>query len=140
MSVRPDHAAWTAACLGFFAEPGLWDSLVAWARASRCLPIYADMTVAIGIDAAGRLLQYEDEPPNGRERESVVTDVRVINVALRQGAKRYAWLEPLFPERPANAPVCSCCKGSGLVEDEELRDIGVLCHCGGAGWVPSEKA
>lgn len=58
------------------------------------------------------------------------------------GARRFAQLYALLPERAPDAPPCAACRGSGdwhvFSEDrkESLRIPGMICKtCGGLGWV-----
>jgi hypothetical protein len=128
---------WLAAYETFLAEPGRWDFLVPWARASLCLPLFCGWTHAYGVTEGGDVLVFEVEPwpgikgpPTGPNGE--VTDVRCVNGALHEGAKRYPWLKEIFPPRPSDAQDCSMCQGTGKVPEP------AICYCGGAGWVPAD--
>lgn len=47
---------WEAAFEAFVARPDPWNFLLAWARDSRCLPVYCDWTHAFGVNIAGRVV------------------------------------------------------------------------------------
>jgi hypothetical protein len=134
-----DRDAWQASFERFLAEPGSWKFLVQWARTSACLPIYCDWTHAFGLTADGDVIAFEHEPwpvPTSMqialpETPCLVSDERLLNLGLHQGAKRYPWLSALLPARPSDAQVCSMCNGTGNVPVPDL-----ICYCGGAGWVP----
>lgn len=58
------------------------------------------------------------------------------------GARRFAQLHALLPQRAPDAPACAECRGSGGWHvfsgdrKESLRIPGMLCRtCGGLGWV-----
>ncbi len=110
----------------------------AWAQQLRCVPLYRDFTHAFGIDEEGNVHADEIDPwpmPVEMNRllpltPCIVKDVRLLNLALREGSKEHPWLVPLFPERPADAIDCATCKGAPLPGD-------MICACGGAGWLPN---
>jgi hypothetical protein len=135
-----DLATWTNAFDAFVAEPGPWKYLVSWVRASRCLPVYCDWTHAIGVTEHGMVIVFEHDPSpaSSGPPDGELTDVRLVNVALHQGAKRYAWLKALLPPRPIDAQQCSMCGGTGEHPMNGLGDVTrLICYCGGAGWVPA---
>jgi hypothetical protein len=129
-----DKEDWRTAMAAFLDQPGKWDWLASWARASECLPIYCDWTHAFGVTADGEVIAWEYEPwpevsgvPTGR-----VTDAHWLNVALHQGKERYPWLAVLLPACPIDAQTCSMCGGTG-----RCPVAAMICYCGGAGWVPA---
>lgn len=128
-------AGWRTAFEAFLAAPGPWDFLGTWARDSACLPVYCDWTHAFGVTEGGDVVVFEFEPwpgvagpPDGK-----LTDLRWVNIALHQGAQRYAWLKDLLPARPSDAQKCPVCNGTGQVP----VPADLICYCGGAGWVPA---
>jgi hypothetical protein len=133
MGARFDRGTWDAAFRSFLAAPRTWDWLVPWARASRCLPIYCDWTHALGIQENGDIVSHphEEWPGKASEADHVVTELRIVNLALHQGRERYAWLAAAFPPRPGDAQACSTCEGTGRLPPP------MICYCGGAGWVPA---
>ena len=63
-----------------------------------------------------------------------IVDPTLVNRAIlsgRNGAAKHPWLSALLPPRPEDARVCWVCTGTGLPVP------GVVCSCGGAGWVPA---
>ena len=128
-----DRTVWNAARTSFLASPGKWDWLVAWARASVCLPVYASWTHVLGVNENGEIVshQYEQWPGTPPEVDQVVVDLRTVNLAVHQGRERYPWLAALAPSRPSDAQSCSLCNGTGTVPAP------MICYCGGAGWVPA---
>jgi hypothetical protein len=55
--------------------------------------------------------------------------------ALVWGVERFPWLAELLPSRPADAPSCADCGGTG-----HLGNSPVLCAtCDGLGWTPPNK-
>jgi len=128
-----DRSVWNAALTSLLASPGEWDWLVEWARASVCLPVYADWTHVLGINENGEIVshQHEQWPGSPAEVDHVVVDLRTANLAVHQGRERYPWLIALAPIRPSDAQSCSMCNGTGTVPAP------MICYCGGAGWVPA---
>jgi hypothetical protein len=125
---------WRVAFEAFLANPGPWDFLVPWARDTACLPVYCDWTHAIGVAEDGGVfaIAHERGPRDGGPPDGELSDVRLLNVALRSGMGRYPWLEALLPRRPSDARECSTCRGTG-----RLPAPSGICYCGGAGWVPA---
>jgi len=104
------------------------------AKQVSALPLVQDMGGFCGLRASGELVEVNwDEPESVRE----ISDQRVANMALYQGAKRFADLTELSPRRTDSAVTCATCGGSGLAQVPEHLQQGVLCWCGGLGWLPS---
>ena len=130
--VEVDAVQWQTSFDAFLVRPDPWEFLASWAREATCLPVYCDWTHAFGVRADGTMLAFEHDPKPGCSPERrVVTDLRELNIALREGTKRYPWLEALLPPRPTDAQDCSMCSGTGRVPEP------LICYCGGAGWVPA---
>jgi len=98
------------------------------------LPLYFDSGGGLVLKPTGELLEFSwDNPRDAQE----VDDPRLINIALYQGSRDYPELEALVPLRPSNATVCPYCKGTGYpISALDLNIEGVVCYCGGVGWVP----
>lgn len=100
------------------------------------LPLYSDMGGFYGLTRSRQIVECEWD---SAEEPSIVTDPRVINLALFQGAILYPALRSLLPSRPGNAVVCETCNGTGRVDlPQHIRNI--VCYCGGAGWLPAGTA
>ena len=132
-------AEWESAYRTFLALPGKWDWLLPWAQESKCLPIYCDWTHAFGLRSDSEVIAYEHEPWPGTETRTllhaspcVVTHLRLLNLAIVEGAKRFPWLIDLRPARPPDAQACSMCGETGALPAP------LVCYCGGAGWVPGD--
>lgn len=95
------------------------------------LPLFSDMGGVLTINVNGEIRSFLwDDTLHGQ----VEYDPRIQNLALFQGSKTYPELAVLI-ERPEDAQVCSFCHGSGTAPlGEQLT--GIVCHCGGLGWVP----
>lgn len=130
-----DVRAWRRDFAAFLTEPGPWGFVAGWAEAARCLPVYVDWTHAIGVAEDGAVIAFAHEPNCEGPATGERVDLRWQNVALRFGLARHPWLAELLPARPADAQTCSVCAGTGRVPVE-----GLVCHCGGAGWVPADDA
>jgi hypothetical protein len=97
------------------------------------LPLYCDMggVLTIGINGEIRSFLWDDSLHG-----QVEYDPRIRNIALFQGSKKYPELKVLI-EKPDDARVCEFCNGSGIVPGtNELDTGGIVCYCGGLGWVP----
>jgi len=97
------------------------------------LPLYCDMGGVLTIDVDGEIRSFLwDDTLHGQ----VEYDPRIRNLALFQGSKKYPELEHLI-EKPNDAQVCSFCEGTGIVRLGGNSDsTGIVCYCGGLGWVP----
>jgi RimJ/RimL family protein N-acetyltransferase len=134
-----DRDAWQRAFDAYLADPRDFPSevVIAWAKSARCLPIYCDWTHAFAVDEHGNVHANEIEPwplPIEMNRllpitPTIVKNLMLLNLALRQGAKLHPWLADLFPKRPSDAIDCTC-KGKELPLD-------LICVCGGAGFLPN---
>ena len=97
------------------------------------LPLFCDMGGVLTIDVDGEIRSFLwDDTLHGQ----VEYDPRIRNLALFQGSKKYPELEVLI-EKPNDAHVCQFCQGTGIPPDaEKLNTAGIVCYCGGLGWVP----
>lgn len=101
------------------------DHLAIVAEKAKALPVYVDMGGALLISEEGNVLQYDDE----RGELGPLDDRLWFRVALVTAARRFPELRVLFPEKPADAPECGMCGGSGLIS-------GLQCgKCAGTGWL-----
>lgn len=100
----------------------------------RVLPLFLDMGGVFGINVDGEIVSYPgDDTINGRRVES---DLRIRNLVLFQGTKKYPELKKLIV-RPEHARVCPHCGGTGRESYAEKYNIdGIVCYCGGLGWIP----
>jgi len=98
------------------------------------LPLLSDMGGCIGIQPTGEFFSFAWDEPYELIPES---DIRVCNIALFVGAKRFPLMSEFIPDRPRTARDCDFCHGSGSVVDLQ-SDLAkeIRCYCGGLGWVP----
>ena len=97
------------------------------------LPLYGDRggVVTIAVDGEIRSFLWDDTLHG-----QIEFDPRIQNLALVHGSKKYPELESLI-EKPPDAQVCPYCQGSGIAPfAEELGRDGIVCYCGGLGWIP----
>jgi hypothetical protein len=97
------------------------------------LPLFSDMGGVLAIDATGEIRSFLwDDLLHGR----VESDLRIRNLALFQGTKKYPELAALI-EKPDDARVCPHCGGTGINSyAEKLNTDAIVCYCGGLGWIP----
>ena len=97
------------------------------------LPLYCDMGGVLTIGVNGEIRSFLwDDILHGQ----IEFDPRIRNLALFQGSKKYPELKLLI-EKPEDACVCEFCNGSGVAPGAiELDTGGIVCYCGGLGWVP----
>lgn len=70
------------------------------------------------------------------EQPRVESDLRIRNIALFRGSKKYPELANLIV-KPDDARVCPSCGGSGIEPYAAQRNLdNVVCYCGGLGWIP----
>ena len=85
------------------------------------------------VDRDGTVFDLDcwEEPPGVR----VLDGLRGLIAATSYGSRRFAELEPLVPQRPAQSPDCVPCGGDGVVDKEK----GTRCAmCAGLGWLPDD--
>jgi hypothetical protein len=100
------------------------------------LPMLLDMGGCYALRPNGEIVSFAWNEPYDLEIEN---DVLTRNRVLFRGSKKYPELTDLVPGRPADAPDCPRCHGTGIVPC--MLEIGLdpeilLCYCGGLGWVP----
>ncbi len=99
-------------------------------RLNQALPLYIGWTETAGIRADGTLVRWVTEDVTNTQE---LADSTWVNLALVQGAARYPQLESLIPSRPQSAKTCDACDGAGRAPGQPP---GVICCCGGIGWLP----
>ena len=107
-----------------------------WGRLGRhhdAIPLLLTIGKMIFLRSDGAFLEYEGDPlPERLIRETPDMDT----VALAWGAERYPWLSALFPSRPADAPNCARCGGTGRLGNASHRGSYIYCpSCAALGWV-----
>ena len=97
------------------------------------LPVFCDMGGVLTINADGEIRSFLwDDTSHGQ----VEYEPRIRNLALFQGSKKYPELGVLI-EKGNDANVCQFCQGSGIPPGAgKLNTAGIVCYCGGLGWVP----
>lgn len=97
------------------------------------LPLFSDMGGVLAIDVTGEIRSFLwDDLLHGQ----LESDPRIRNLALFQGSKKYPELKDLIV-KPDDAHVCWGCGGTGRESYSEKFNIdGVVCYCGGLGWIP----
>lgn len=97
------------------------------------LPILFDMGGCFAVRPNGEVVSFAwDE----RDDVRVEDDLRIRNLALFQGSKKYPELEDLI-EKPSDATECPDCKGTGREPTAvKLGLDNLVCYCGGLGWLP----
>jgi hypothetical protein len=107
------------------------------AAVARALPLVAEMGGVYAINTKGDVLSFgwdNLEVPNEE------TDMRIRNIALFQGSKRYPEIASLIPDRPHDALTCPHCEGTGIDPFSAKHNIeGIVSYCGGLGWIPKES-
>lgn len=112
----------------------------------RVLPLLVDMGGVFAINTSGDIISFpfgtDDNggivafPLDKDEHPRLESDLRIRNIALYQGSKKYPQLKYLIV-KPDNARVCPSCGGTGINSyAEKLNTNAVICYCGGLGWIP----
>jgi hypothetical protein len=99
-------------------------------RATGGLPVYSDLggVLVLAPDGSIRLFDHAGTV-------APVVDVKWENVARVRAAENYPALRAVAPVRPANAALCTFCRGAGKVKEH----LDAICgQCGGTGWLPPE--
>jgi hypothetical protein len=98
------------------------------------LPLLLDMGGCVGIRLNGKFCSLVWDEPYELIPE---TEVRICNIALFEGAKRFPRMIEFIPPKPPSALECDYCHGSGTVADlpPDLAK-NFRCYCGGLGWIP----
>jgi hypothetical protein len=97
------------------------------------LPLVLDMGGCFAIRPNGDVVSFAWDTPSDVRIEE---DPRIRNMAIFQGSEKYPTLQPLIPLRPADAPECPQCRGTGKLP-EAIPNL--ICYCGGLGWLPGKK-
>lgn len=64
----------------------------------------------------------------------------LIRVSLLRAAALHSELKTLIPKRPSDAVTCKMCCGTGVIQEPQLAAIvGLVCQCGGVGWLDRQK-
>jgi hypothetical protein len=97
------------------------------------LPLFCDMGGVLAINVSGEIRAFLwDDLLHGQ----LESDLRIRNLALFQGSKKYPELAALI-EKPDDFRVCPHCGGSGRTPyAEKLKVDDIVCYCGGLGWIP----
>jgi hypothetical protein len=112
--------------------------LRAIAAAVRLLPAVLDVAGCLGLRRSGAVASFRWDEPYVLRPE---WDARIRNMAYHQASLKYPALALLVPRRPANAVPCLHCGASGRCSGLPARLAdGVVCYCGGLGWLPGEDA
>ena len=83
----------------------------------------------IGIDSGGQL--YLVDRDSGAVRLLIEWERIKIGHAALARVSSVVGFEHLRPQRKSTDPDCDMCNGTGVYEVQ-----GVICQCGGLGWVP----
>ena len=105
----------------------------------RVLPLMYDWSGAWAIRPGGEIVTFDYDPPYNLEIEH---DLRIRNIALFEGSKKYPELEELVPIRSPDSIKCPHCKGTGIVQEfaeHEFLSQHIVCYCGGLGWLPASE-
>ncbi|MDQ1639481.1 MAG: hypothetical protein QOF62_2820 [Pyrinomonadaceae bacterium] len=117
-----------------------------FAAAEKVLPLIWDWGGVFTITPNGEIISFpfslaaNDKivafPLDESEEPRVESDLRLRNNALFGGSKKYHELKELIV-KPDNAQVCPHCGGTGRESYAEKYNIdGIVCYCGGLGWIP----
>ncbi len=111
------------------------DWLVPYVKKFNILPLWSDWLETVGIQPDGSVRKFSADGDQTEYDELRHVEVRAIFVhSLLEGARRYPQLKQAIPQRPSNASVCPQCSGKDLLQ------YGVICICGGTGWVSQSAA
>jgi hypothetical protein len=113
------------------------EGLPALAKRLGVLPLTWDMGGCLALRPTGEVVSWAWDQ---EEQVSLERSARVRHVAMFQGAAKFVDLRPFLPVRPADAPICTSCSGTGIASGlpQELGEQ-VVCLCGGSGWLPLES-
>ena len=102
------------------------------------LMLFLDMGGFYAIRPNGEIISCEWDSETLTPR--VEDDMRIRNIALFQGSKKYPELKALIPSRTDDDRECSYCLGKGILPFvAEYNLTNVVCYCGGLGWLPKEQ-
>lgn len=104
------------------------------AREVGVLPAFYDWTAFGGVRLDGEVVWVDYDAPHAVAR---VEDPVHRNTILHHVARAYPSLGDLDPVRPEGAADCPACGGTGVARvDGVPMPEGVVCFCGGLGWLP----
>jgi hypothetical protein len=104
------------------------------AAARRALPLYTDIGGASLLSTDGEVWDF---PWDAEQAEQVTGRERML--ALVIGAERFPELKELLPVRPASAPDCPECEGTGKFGLSGSSGQVMRCpDCAGLGWLQKE--
>lgn len=108
--------------------------VVELAEAHDFLPLYADFGGIAGLTSDGNVVEmgWDDAAP------ILVDNVRRRDLYLLRGTTRYPELRAIVPRRSPEAKDCRDCLGTGTFSIDGQAIPGVICWCGGLGWIPIE--
>jgi hypothetical protein len=107
------------------------------AAAERVLPLVTDMGGVIAINVRGDIVIFPFDVNAEKVTPKVGQDLRIRNMALFQGSKKYPELIALVPSKPDDSHICPDCGGTGVEPNAaKLKLDNVICYCGGLGWLP----
>lgn len=140
MNTVADFQEWYKRTLEEFIKgstPAL-DDLRETAARLEVLPLMLDAGGCFALRSNGQVISFLwDDATVVR----VENDMRIRNVALFQGSKKYPELVTLIPPKPTNAIECIGCDGTGIEKTAAKLGLdNIVCYCGGLGWIPQEAA
>lgn len=108
------------------------------AAEANALPLFTEMGGVYAINISGDIICF---PLDNLELPEEENDPRIRNIVLFQGSKKYPGIRDLIPEKPDDARTCPHCQGTGIEPFSAKHNIdGLVCYCGGLGWIPRETA
>jgi len=133
MTVTSSQQAVIRNVLNLFLGSPYFPSLVPVARRAGAVPVYIDAGGALLIRHDAEVLYvHSNQAWDESATWETCMDEEWRATAFLHASRRFPELEFLFPKRPANAPTCCPCSGSGVVSIAG-RNLGCgVCH--GLGW------
>lgn len=101
----------------------------------QALPLYSGWALTIGIRSDGIMLAWNDLGELTWEPLETV----FIRVSILRLARMDELFEPLIPLRPSDAIDCNMCGGTGKFQFPAESLAGVICQCGGWGWLANNQ-
>lgn len=88
------------------------------------------------LNDSGDTIAFPFNDFDDTEQQRVESDLRIRNIALFRGSRKYPELANLIV-KPDDASVCSSCGGSGIEPYAAQHNLdNIVCYCGGLGWIP----
>lgn len=121
----------------FLAEPKDFPrELCDLLKSHQLLPLLNDMGGCLTLRADQKIISFPWDNPWEMVEEK---DLRIRNIALFQGSKKYDELLALISEQSLASQQCPDCKGTGEAPVPiEIQASNFVCFCGGLGWVPRQ--